>query len=370
MELQPESEPRHVDILRLPHASPIRDVVRRVALAFVLFLVVIALVWFDRDGLRDNAYPDRPLGFVDVLYFTVVSLATVGYGDIAPVSDRARLINALLLTPVRIVVWVLFLGTAYELTVLRMKYRERYRMRVLRERLNQHIVVCGYGVKGRAIVDEMIAHGHRPDDIVIIDPTEAAVETAARRGLAALRGDASSEAMLRAAAIEKASYVLIAPDRDDACVLICLTVRALASDVQIIASAREEENIKLIYGAGANLVVSPSASGGRLMAAAVRQTAVAQFLQDLLTVGHGMGVAEYIVQPDETGLLPSQLPALRGTLVVGLMRGEDRIPYSRLDSFSVLPGDAIVYLTSGDGGLEADQAPSGGENSAPQPRSR
>ena len=87
---------------------------------------------------------------------------------------------------------------------------------------------------------------------------------------------------MRAAAVERAGHVLAAPDRDDACVLICLTVRTLAPHVRLIASAREEENIKLLYKAGADVVVAPSVSGGRLMAAAVRQRAVVGFLEDLL----------------------------------------------------------------------------------------
>ena len=88
-------------------------------------MAVTALQWLDRDGLRDNVHPDRPIGFIDVLYFTVVSLTTVGYGDITPVTDNARLINAVVMTPIRIFLWVLFLGTAYELTVLRLRWRRR-----------------------------------------------------------------------------------------------------------------------------------------------------------------------------------------------------------------------------------------------------
>jgi voltage-gated potassium channel len=141
---------------------------------------------------------------------------------------------------------------------------------------------------------------------------------------------------------------MVAPDRDDACVLICLTVRALAPKVCIIASAREEENIKLIYGAGADMVVAPSVSGGRLMAAAVQQRAVAHFLQDLLSVEEGLGVAERIVQPSEAGLTAAQLPDLAGKLLLGAMRGQERCPYQRLPTFRLQPGDAIVYLTGDD----------------------
>lgn len=110
---------------------------------------------------------------------------------------------------------------------------------------------------------------------------------AAEQGLIALRGDASGEALLHATVIGKAAYVLAALDRDDACVLICLTVRSLAPAIYLIASAREEENAKLLYRAGADPVVTPSVSGGRLMAAAGRQHAVPRYLEDLLSFGHG-----------------------------------------------------------------------------------
>src|SRR5829696_3630814 len=270
--------------LRLPEDRPGRALVRRISLAVGLICAVAVLLWFDRDGLRDNARGATP-DFIDIFYFTVVSLTTVGYGDIVPVTDGARLINAVLLTPIRIFLWVLFLGTAYEVTVLRLGIRQERQMRELRERLRNHIVVCGYGLKGRTIVNELLAHGHAPDQIVAIDPSEDAVAHAAELGLVALRGDASTEAILQAAAVEHASHVLVATNRDDATVLIVLTVCNLAPKATVVASAREEENIKLLYHAGVSHVVTPSASGGRLMAAAVRQQAVPKFLDDLLMFG-------------------------------------------------------------------------------------
>ena len=335
----------HLGPLRLPEEAPERALLRRVALAVGLILAVAALQWLDRDGLRDNVHPDRPIGFIDVLYFTVVSLTTVGYGDITPVTDNARLINAVVMTPIRIFLWVLFLGTAYELTVLRMRLRQERQMKELHDRLSQHVIVCGYGVKGRAIVDELLAHGQAPDQIVAIDQSEAAVATAARQGLVALQGDASSEELLRAANVEDASAVLVAPNRDDASVLISLTVRSLAPEVHLIASAREEENIKLLYGAGVDLVVAPSVSGGRLMGAAVRQHAVPQFLEDLLSFGEGLAMAERIVQPDEAGRLASELSGLDDGLILGVARGRERCPFHQLPCFRLRPGDVIVYLT-------------------------
>lgn len=330
-------------ILRLPEESPLPGLLRRIGLAVGLILGVAVFLWINRAGLRDNTQPDRPMGFIDVFYFTVVTLTTVGYGDIIPVTPGARFVNAVLLTPIRVFLWALFLGTAYELTLQR--YQERVRMNQLKERLRGHTVVCGFGVKGRSIVRELLAHGQAPADIVIIDPDEAATQEAAAQGLVALRGDASSEAILRAAAVEKAEHVLAAPNRDDACVLICLTVRSLAPAVRLVASAREEENVKLIYRAGADVVISPSVSGGRLMGAAVRQTAVTGFLQDLLSFGQGIDPGERVVRAEEAGKRVGDLTDLAGMLILGVARGKERCPFSRLSDFRLEKGDLIVYLT-------------------------
>jgi len=339
--------------LRLPQGSLVSSLLRRIGLAIGLIISVTVILWIDRDGLRDNSHPDRLIRLVDVFYFTVVSLTTVGYGDIAPVSTGGRLINALLLTPIRIFLWALFLGTAYEVTLLRLRIQGERRLRDVRERLRDHVIVCGYGVKGRAIVDELLAHGHKPENIVAIDQDEANVAAAAKLGLVALRGDASSETMLRTAAIETAAHVLVAPHRDDVCVLICLTVRSLAPDVEMVAAAREEENVKLLYSAGATLVVAPSVSGGRLMAAAVRQEAVPQFLEDMMAFGEGLSLAERAVTPEEAGLHPGQLPDLAGCLVLGVARGRDRIPFSRCAALPLRAGDIVVYI-SAEGGSGED----------------
>ena len=355
--LSPQELPR-LGPLRLPETSVIPALLRRLALAVALILLAILVLWLTRDGIRDHVNAGKPLGFIDIVYFSIVSLTTLGYGDISPVTAEARLLNALLLTPIRIFLWVLFLGTAYELTVLRMRFQEERKMREIHDRLNGHVIIAGHGVKGRSIIDELVAHGHDRDQIVVIDPSEDAIAEASKVGVIAFRGDASSESILRAAAVEKASAVLVAPNRDDACVLICLTVRSLAPDVHLVAAAREEENIKLLYGAGANLVVAPSVSGGRLMASAVHQQAVPHFLEDLLAFGDGLTVAEHVVRPDEAGKLVRELDSRRGDLVVGMMRGMHRYPFHVLDGERLQTGDVLVYLSHDPSEERAGQAAS------------
>jgi voltage-gated potassium channel len=118
-----------------------RTLIARFAVVVALFLIVIAVFWFDRDGLRDHA--DGSISFTDVVYFTMVSVTTVGYGDIVPVTRQARLVDAMLVTPIRLFIWLIFIGTAYQLVLQRLI--EEFRMRRLQARLEDHVVLVGYG---------------------------------------------------------------------------------------------------------------------------------------------------------------------------------------------------------------------------------
>jgi voltage-gated potassium channel len=330
------------EVLRLPEQSVVPGLLRRLALILLLIAAATIVLWVTRSGLVDNTHPTKPLSFMDVLYFAIVSLTTVGYGDIVPVTPEARFINAILLTPVRVFLWAVFLGTAYELTL--QKYREQVQMKKLKEQLQNHSIVCGFGVKGRTIAAELMAHGAKAAEIIVIEPNEDAIQHATKAGLVALRGDASSEEILRAAGIDKASQVLVALDEDDICVLICLTVRHLNPSVRLVASVREEENIKLLRAAGADVIVSPSITGGRLMSAAISSPAVTEFMQDLLSFGQGIDAVEHIVNSEQEGKLVGELQGKSGYFILGVARGKKRWPFPSLESLRLKKGDVIIYL--------------------------
>lgn len=340
------------EVLRLPEQSPVPGLLRRLALILSLIAAATLVLWITRDGLTDNTHPDRPMTFMDVLYFAIVSLTTVGYGDIVPVTPLARFINAILLTPVRVFLWAVFLGTAYELTLQR--YRERVQMNKLKQKLHNHTIVCGFGVKGRTIVGELMAHGTRAEQIIVIEPNEDALSQATKLGLVALKGDASREEILRAASIEDAAQVMVSLDFDDICVLICLTVRHLNPQIKLVASVREQENIKLLKAAGADVIVSPSITGGRLMSAAVSSPAATEFMQDLMSFGQGIDAIEHEVTPAQIGKLVSELDSKKGYFVLGVARGSKRWPFPTLANLRLQAGDVIIYLVAPDSPMEAN----------------
>jgi len=311
----------------------------RLGLVVLLFCLVFGLLWWDRDGLRDQL--DGEISFIDVVYFTMITVTTVGYGDIVPVSPQARLLDALVVTPIRFGIWFLFLGTAYQL-ILR-KYMEGYRMTKLQATLDGHIIVCGFGHTGLSATKELLARGVKTEQIVAIDPQEARVRLAGSLGVAAFQADSTREAVLRDAVIDRAKTVIIAAGRDDASALTLLTARHLHPTVRIIVSAKEEENVKLFKQGGADAIVSPATFGGYIIAAAVDHGHMVHYLDDLLTAGGKITLIERTVRPDEIGKSQADL---KPDVLLRLYRGADMISLLELEQAGHLQaGDILVLLT-------------------------
>src|SRR5688572_610481 len=130
----------------------------------------VLLVYFDRHAYVDNNdLPDRGVGLIDSIYYTTVTLSTTGYGDIAPVEPHARLINAFVITPARIAFLVLLIGTTLE--VLASQGREMFRVSRWRKNMGHHVVVVGYGTKGRSAVETLVNNGPNRESVVSVDPS-------------------------------------------------------------------------------------------------------------------------------------------------------------------------------------------------------
>ncbi len=166
----------------------------RASLAFLLIGLVIAIHWFDRDGLKDNH--DNVVSFLDVVYFTMISITTTGFGDIAPITDRARLIEAIIVTPVRIAVLFIFVGAAYDFVIKRSW--EKWRMARIQEQLTDHVVVLGYGISNGESVGELIERGIDPRTIVVIDLDEDRLAAAEKLGVNVMNADADCRGFERA----------------------------------------------------------------------------------------------------------------------------------------------------------------------------
>lgn len=331
----------HADI-RLPSSErgPLEVLLRRLAIATGLVLIVSVITYIDRDGFRDGGGGE--IGLLDALYFGAVSVTSTGYGDITPVTDEARLVNTFVVMPAGVLFLVILVSTTLE--VLAERTRAHYREKLWRKTLREHIIVCGFGVKGQAAVATMMAHGRAAGDVVVIDERADAVETAQRRGHAGIVANASATAALEAAGIREAAAVVVAADRDDSAVLITLTARELNPGARIVASVREAENAHLLEQGGADSVVVSSGAAGRLLGHAVSSPRVVQVLEDLLSVGEGLDVIEREVTPDEVGRPLAELPATAP--VIAVVRGEEVLRFDDERASRLQAGDRLVCLCS------------------------
>ncbi len=226
----------------------------------ILFGIVL-LVYIERDSYKDSN--GDGISLIDAFYYTTVTLSTTGYGDITPETDVARLINAIVITPARIAFLVLLIGTTLE--VLANRGREQFRIARWRKNMHNHTVIVGYGTKGRSAVDTLVNNGRLREQIVIVDPTAAALQDAHADGLSVVSGDATRREVLRRAGVADAEQVIITTNRDDTNVLTALTVRQLNPDAWIVAAVREEENVALMKQSGANSVITSADAVGRLL---------------------------------------------------------------------------------------------------------
>jgi voltage-gated potassium channel len=220
---------------------------------------------------------------LDSFYMTIITISTVGYSELHPLSTTGRLFTSTL-----IVVGVgtmlygfgVFAETLTDNTFVNYR-RERQLERAL-NRLRDHFIICGYGRIGTQIVAEFEEH---KIPYAVIDQTEEALVRLRNEDRLHVEGDASSEEILKLAGIERARGLISAVDSDERAVYITLAARALKPDLYLISRAGRPESIRRLELAGANRIISPYQMAGHRMA----ELAVRPALVDVLdTLHHGM----------------------------------------------------------------------------------
>lgn len=314
------------------------DIGIRLGIAAALIFVVIMIHWWDREGLVDNL--DGDVSFLDVIYFTMISITTTGFGDIAPVTDRARLVEGLIVTPVRVLVLFIFVGTAYNFVIKRTW--EKFRMNRIQESLEDHVVVLGFGVSGSEAVAELIERGTEPSSIVVLDGDAERLALAEAMGCNVMTADASRDENLIAVRIDKAKTVLVSAGRDDASILIVLTVRHLAPNTPISVVVRAADNELLARQAGADNVINPVRFTGLLLAGSAQGAHIAEYLADLASVTGRVQLIERAVRETEIGRSLSELET--GGRGLRVYRDGIAFGYWEPEAENLVAGDVIVEI--------------------------
>ncbi len=314
------------------------DLGLRLAAVLGLISIVVLIHWLDREGLHDSH--DGVVSLLDVIYFTMISITTTGFGDIAPVSDRSRLVEAVIVTPIRVAVLFIFVGTAY--TFLIRKSWEKWRMARIQERLSGHVVVLGFGISGAQAVAELIDRGTRPERIVVVEEDTDRIAEAERLGCNVMEGDASRDATLMAARIDRAASVLVSAGRDDTSILIVLTARHLAPKVPISVVVRAADNELLARQAGADNVINPVRFTGLLLAGSAQGSHIADYMADLASVAGTIQLIERPVADAEIGRPLDQLAS--GGKGLRIYRAGATIGFWETAAARLEPGDVVVEI--------------------------
>ena len=317
--------------------SPLRSLLQRLAIALGALTLTALIVYFGGDGYKDNNNSDG-ISLLDAFYYATVSVSTTGYGDIVPVSDAARLWTTVIVTPLRLIFLITFVGTTVEL--LTERSRQAFQVQRWRTRVRDHTVVVGFGTKGRAAVETLLAEGAEPTDIVVVDTDRTQLDAASALGLVTVTGNATRSSVLRIAGVQQAAAIVVATNRDDTAVLVTLTARELAPKIRIVASVRESENVHLLRQSGANSVIVSAETAGRLLGAATTTPAVVEVIEDLLTPEAGFAISERPVEESEVGGSPRHL----ADIVLGVVRGGTlhRVDASTVDALE--RGDRLLYV--------------------------
>jgi len=312
---------------------------------FVLFLIgaAIAVHWFDRNGLQDSY--DGDVSFLDVVYFTMISITTTGYGDIAPVTERARMFDAILVTPIRIFVVLIFVGTAYNFVFKRTW--DRWRMKLIQSNLHDHIVIAGFGTSGSEAVQELLARGTKPEEIVVIDTSDDALAQAEKLGCAVINGDATRDVSLMDVKISRARSMIVSAGRDDTSILIVLTARHLAYHLPISVSVKAADNELLARQAGATTVINPVSFAGLLLAGSCEGAKISDYLSDLASATGRVKLIQRAVLDNEVGMSMNEI--VTDGLGVRIYRNNEVFGFWENETKSLEAGDIIVEIIPGNG---------------------
>jgi voltage-gated potassium channel len=312
----------------------------------VLMVLLACLVAFGTTGYMVVA-DFSPL---DALYMTVITLTTVGYGEIHELGPHGRIFTILLI----------LLGAgfvAYNLAyftrlLLDGDLLEIYRRRKLSkkvQRLENHYIICGYGQMGAIIVQQLLDH---EVPVIVVDIAEQVVGRLRDKGVLYIEGDATEEEHLVAAGIQQARGLVSVVNRDTDNVFIVLTARDLNKDLFICARASSSGTEKKLLKAGADRVVSPYASGALRIAHNILRPTVTDFLELALS-GEGMELSmEEFSIPEGSELVGKELvdSGIRqdhNLIIVAIKRLDATMIYNPAPYEDLQVGDILVAIGPG-----------------------
>ncbi len=286
------------------------------------------------------------MSVLDALYMTVITLSTVGYGEVQPLTPEGKIFTVALILGAAGV--ALYLLAQMAKTLVETNLRELLTRRGMTKEIDQlrdHVIVCGFGRFGRIVADEL-----RTNDIevVIVESDASRQADLERHGAPYLIGSAARDEILHEAGVERARAIMIGTGSDPDNVFITLSARQLNPKIRIHTRAESDEAIKRLELAGADQVVSAYHLGGQRMVSAVLRPAVVDVLEIARPrVGAEVDLEE--VRVDEGSPLAGQSveEIERGAVrlrIVAVKHGGEQIEMAPEVDHDIRAGDHLVVI--------------------------
>jgi voltage-gated potassium channel len=294
----------------------------------------------------------------DAFYMTLITVLTVGYGEILPLSFWGRVFNSVLLL---FGVTVILLATGFlTQTIIELELKQFFgkrRNKNMIDKLKGHYILCGYGRVGRGAAAELIAAGA---PFVVVDNNEDRVERAMQAGLLAVVADASRDDALRDVGIARAKGLIATLGTDADNLFVTMTAKTLNPLLQISARVAEETTEPKMRRAGAAFVFAPYVSTGHRMAQALLKPHVLQFLDYTLQEGTAAeaGIEQIRIEPGSSYCHRTlrEVASNKGqeVVVLALRRSSGKMIYNPSDDVELGGGDYLIVMgePSGLGQLE------------------
>lgn len=287
------------------------------------------------------------MDFFDALYMTTITISTVGFGEIKPLSTIGRMMTiVIIITGVAILAYTT--STLLQLVIDGefAKNMGRKKLNKLLDRLDDHYIICGYGRIGSLIANELYEN-NKP--FVIIESDPEIIKKLENRRIPFIPLDATSEEALVIAGIMKAKGLITAVKSDADNVFIALTARGLNPNIYILSRASDENTEKTLIRAGANKVILPYVIGGKRMAHVLLRPTVTEFFDVTMTDKQlGLVMEESIVSPKSKligkNLIESNLRKDFGVIIVAIKKGNGKMIFNPSPTEILDENDVIVVL--------------------------
>lgn len=283
---------------------------------------------------------------LQAFYMTVISLTTVGFSEVAPLTNNGMVFTImLLLSGIGILTYSATFIAEYLLSAPVGEQLRRRRMLKSIEQQHDHVIICGYGRVGRSAA-KSLRNSNRA--IVVIENNADKMAELTERGIMGLHGDATDDDVLRQAGIERAWGMIVSIGSDSVSLFIVLSARALNKELYIVTRSTPENEQKM-HLAGANRIVSPYDIGGRHMANIIAQPHVTDFFAGLiLDDGVELWVEELSIAPDSNlvGQTVGEADIRRrlGVTIISLAKGREGKSTSPTASTLMQAGDSLIVL--------------------------